>query len=427
MKKKTGCFFYFVLFIAFVSYSQQETYIFKNFTAKDGLSQHDINCITQDNEGFLWFGTNDGLNKFDGYRFNVFKPINGNDATLSGRIVQDIQTDSFGNLWIATLDGGLNRYNAKTERFKSFNTVIPQMGGYANRITISQDGVLWVQFRSKICYAVIKENADEMEFFLLSIEGKPAKQAIAKRIYTKNSRVFYETNQGNYALKYTMAGSKLQNISYQPDKDTYFIKQLEGTDDSKWVLKDDNISYYYQDLKATISATVTDEAATIDTKGTLWCVIDDRLSSVTFEKGKLLQNTIDFENLYFLTLKNNSVKSIFLDKTGNLWVGTNGGGIYKKTNKTFGFAHFNKDSSPTSLGGNKIRSLHEDQFGNLWVGTEGGGLSFLNYKNKNYDVFNVFTSSKNNRGISSNNVFPFPKTLLITTTPYFGFQQKAGG
>ena len=427
MKKKTGCFFYFVLFIAFVSYSQQETYIFKNFTAKDGLSQHDINCITQDNEGFLWFGTNDGLNKFDGYRFNVFKPINGNDATLSGRIVQDIQTDSFGNLWIATLDGGLNRYNAKTERFKSFNTVIPQMGGYANRITISQDGVLWVQFRSKICYAVIKENADEMEFFLLSIEGKPAKQAIAKRIYTKNSRVFYETNQGIYALKYTMAGSKLQNISYQPDKDTYFIKQLEGTDDSKWVLKDDNISYYYQDLKATISATVTDEAATIDTKGTLWCVIDDRLSSVTFEKGKLLQNTIDFENLYFLTLKNNSVKSIFLDKTGNLWVGTNGGGIYKKTNKTFGFAHFNKDSSPNSLGGNKIRSLHEDQFGNLWVGTEGGGLSFLNYRNKNYAFFNVFTSSKNNRGLSSNNVFSISENIIDNDNSILWFSTESGG
>ena len=220
MKKTTGCFFYFVLFVAFVSYSQQETYIFKNFTAKDGLSQHDINCITQDNEGFLWFGTNDGLNKFDGYRFNVFKPINGNDATLSGRIVQDIQTDAFGNLWIATLDGGLNRYNAKTERFKSFNTVIPQMGGYANRITIIQDGVLWVQFRSKICYAVIKENADEMEFCLLSIGGKPANQAIAKRIYTKNSRVFYETNQGIDAFKYTMASSKTQKISDQHTKTT---------------------------------------------------------------------------------------------------------------------------------------------------------------------------------------------------------------
>ena len=75
MKKTTGCFFYFVLFVAFVSYSQQETYIFKNFTAKDGLSQHDINCIAQDNEGFLWFGTNDALNKFDGYSFHVFKPI----------------------------------------------------------------------------------------------------------------------------------------------------------------------------------------------------------------------------------------------------------------------------------------------------------------------------------------------------------------
>jgi ligand-binding sensor domain-containing protein len=159
--------FFITLFVAFLGYSQQEAYIFlKILLLEDGLSQHDINCITQDNEGFLWFGTNDGLNKFDGYNFDVFKPISGNDTTLSGRIVQDIKTDSFGNLWIATLMEDSIFTIQKQNAFKSFNSVIPQMGSYANRITISQDGVLWVQFRSKICYAIIKEDIDEMEFVL---------------------------------------------------------------------------------------------------------------------------------------------------------------------------------------------------------------------------------------------------------------------
>jgi ligand-binding sensor domain-containing protein len=152
--KKAYCFFSFLLLLSSLGFSQQKADIFKNFTAKDGLSQHDINCIVQDNEGFLWFGTNDGLNKYDGYNFNVFKPINEDDSSISGRIVQDIQKDTYGNLWIATLDGGLTMYHSKTERFKSFGSVIPEMGSYANRITISQDGVLWVQFRSKICYAL---------------------------------------------------------------------------------------------------------------------------------------------------------------------------------------------------------------------------------------------------------------------------------
>ena len=113
MKKAYG-FFSFLLLLSVVGFSQQKADIFKNFTAKDGLSQHDINCIVQDNEGFLWFGTNDGLNKYDGYNFNVFKPINEDDSSISGRIVQDIQKDTYGNLWIATLDGGLTMYHSKT-------------------------------------------------------------------------------------------------------------------------------------------------------------------------------------------------------------------------------------------------------------------------------------------------------------------------
>ncbi|MDG1760539.1 MAG: two-component regulator propeller domain-containing protein [Flavobacteriaceae bacterium] len=427
MKKVTGCFFYYILFVAFIGYSQYETYIFKNFTAKDGLSQHDINCITQDNEGFLWFGTNNGLNKFDGYSFNVFKPINGNDTSLLGRIVQDIKTDSFGNLWIATLDGGLNMYNSKTERFTSFDSVIPQMGSYANKITISSDGVLWVQFKSKVCYAIIKENVDEMEFVPLKNVDKSIKEGSVKRIYNKNKIVFYQTNQDTYALKYTLTESRIQDISFQLHKDNYFLSQIEGANGSKWILKESNISYQHKGLKIAVSATVTDEVATIDAKGALWCIIEDRLSSVTLDKGMLRIDTIDFENLDFLTLKNNSVKSIFLDKTGNLWVGTNGGGIYKKTNNVFDFGHFDKDSSPNSLGGNKIRSLHEDQFGNLWIGTEGGGLSFLNRKNKKYDFFNVFTSSKDNRGLSSKKVFSISENIVDSNNSTLWFSTENGG
>jgi signal transduction histidine kinase/DNA-binding response OmpR family regulator/ligand-binding sensor domain-containing protein len=427
VKKTTAFLCQLILLVCFLGYSQKQPYLFKNFTAEDGLSQHDINCITQDNEGFLWFGTNDGLNKFDGYNFDVFKPISGNDTTLSGRIVQDIKKDSFGNLWIATLDGGLSLYNSKTERFKSFNSVTSKMGNYANRIIISEDGVLWVQFKSKICYAILSEDVDEMKFFLLINENKPKNEVNVKRIYVKNDAVFYESSQGTFEIKYTKAELHLQNMSFQLQNDSYFVAQLEGARDSKWVLNNDNISYYFNDLKTAISATVTDEAATIDNEGRLWCLIDDRLSSVVYKEDMLHIETVDFEALDFLTLKNNSVKSVFLDKTGNLWVGTNGGGIYKKTNNTFGFGHYNKDSSPNSLGGNKIRSLHEDQFGNLWIGSEVGGLSFLNHKNKRYDFFDVFTFTKNNRGLTSNKVFSISENIIDSNNSILWFSTENGG
>jgi signal transduction histidine kinase/ligand-binding sensor domain-containing protein/DNA-binding response OmpR family regulator len=423
--KKTLCF---LLLFPLINFSQQKADIFKNFTAKDGLSQHDINCIAQDNEGFLWFGTNDGLNKYDGYNFDVFKPINGNETSINGRIVQDIKKDRYGNLWIATLDGGLNMYHSKTERFKSFSSVIPEMGSYANRITISQDGVLWVQFRSKICYALLKENIDEMEFTFLSKVDKSQKENAAKRIYTKDKTVFYETSKETYALQYTKTETGLQNVSFVPHRDAYFVKEIEGTNKSKWILYDDRISHQQDDKStASIAVTVTDEAAAVDSKGVLWCVLEDRLSSITYARGKLRVDTIDFEALDFLTLKNNTVKSICLDKTGNLWVGTNGGGIYKKTNNPFSFGHFNKDSNPNSLRGNKIRSLHEDQFGNLWIGTEGGGLSYLSRKNKNYTNFHAFTSAKDSRGLSSKKVFSISENIMDNNNSILWFSTENGG
>lgn len=427
MNKTTAFLYQFILLTCFLGYSQKQPYLFKNFTAEDGLSQHDINCITQDDEGFLWFGTNDGLNKFDGYNFEVFKPISGDDTTISGRIVQDIKKDSFGNLWIATLDGGLSLYDSKKERFKSFNSVTSKMGSYANRIIISEDGVLWVQFKSKICYAVIKENIDEMAFSLLSNIDKLKTENNAKRIYTKDKAVYFETSEGTYALKYLKTETDLQNISFEPHSDTYFVKQIKVKNNSKWILKDDSISYHQNESKVAISVNITDEAATVDSKGTLWCVLKDRLSSVTYYQGKLRINKVDFEALDFLTLKNNTVKSIFLDKTGNLWVGTNGGGIYKKTNNTFSFGHFSKDSTSNSLGGNKIRSLHEDQFGNLWIGTEGGGLSYLNQKNKNYTNFHAFTSAKDSRGLSSKKVFSISENIIDSNNSILWFSTENGG
>lgn len=125
---------------------------------------------------------------------------------------------------------------------------------------------------------------------------------------------------------------------------------MEGTNNSKWNLYSNRISYHQHESTTSISVIVTDEAAAIDSKGVLWCVLEDRLSSVTYVQGKLRVDTIDFEALDFLTLKNNTVKSIYLDKTGNLWIGTNGGGIYKKTNNSFSFGRFSKGSASNSLG-----------------------------------------------------------------------------
>ena len=90
---------------------------FDRISLEQGLSQSVVNCILQDSKGFMWFGTEDGLNRYDGYEFRVYKTDPENHNTLSDNFVQSISEDPEGKLWIGTFAGGLNRFDRETEQF----------------------------------------------------------------------------------------------------------------------------------------------------------------------------------------------------------------------------------------------------------------------------------------------------------------------
>ena len=412
------------------SFVFNEELIFKNFNSADGLSQHDVNCIIQDKDGFMWFGTNDGLNKYDGYNFKVFRPSKNTSASISGRIIQKIESDYYGNLWIASLDGGLNYYNLEKETFFNFSEKLSQFGNYVNDVTISDDGILWVQFKQKTCYAVLKENVDEMEFHVLLTEDiENPVEKLGNRILIKQKDVFFLNSQVLYLLNYTIIDGKISALNFAPTKSTNFISQLSGLNGKVWELHRDKIIYKYNG-KLSLTKNVnklSNRFGVLDRNNNLWCVIDEKLSSVSENGEALVVNTIDFEKLEFVGLKNNSINCLFVDNTGNLWVGSNGGGIYKKTNSDYQFNHFRKKNYKGSLSSNKIRSLHEDQFGNLWIGTELGGLNFLSKSNPNYNTFESFTFSNNENGLTSNNIFSISENIIDENHSILWFSTENGG
>jgi len=93
---------------------------FTHLTTEDGLSQSTINDILQDSRGFLWFGTDDGLNRYDGYTFEVYKNIPGDQTSISSNIITGLIEDFESNIWIATNGGGLNKFDRRTERFERY-------------------------------------------------------------------------------------------------------------------------------------------------------------------------------------------------------------------------------------------------------------------------------------------------------------------
>ena len=119
--------------IVFFSYllpsnAQQPVLYFKRMNQANGLSNNKVNCILQDRRGFTWIGTDDGLNRYDGYNFKVFKNIPGEPSSLSGNTITDLHEDKNGILWIATADGGISRYDYRLPNEKKFRQYKHQPG-----------------------------------------------------------------------------------------------------------------------------------------------------------------------------------------------------------------------------------------------------------------------------------------------------------
>ena len=120
---------------------------FDRLGTENGLSQSHVKCILQDSRGFMWFGTRDGLNKYDGYRFTIYKPDTSKN-TISNGYIWDIVEDKKGNIWIATMGGGLNKYDYKANRFTHFKNQPGNLNTISSNLVSSlatdRNGNIWI-------------------------------------------------------------------------------------------------------------------------------------------------------------------------------------------------------------------------------------------------------------------------------------------
>ncbi|WP_336518310.1 sensor histidine kinase [Pollutibacter soli] len=133
------------------AFAQSQALYFRNLNTDNGLSNNKVNCILQDRRGFMWIGTDDGLNRYDGFRFEVYRHDAAVPSTISGNIITDLLEDKDGVIWIATADGGLTRFDYRkspAEKFRQFkhkssdSSSIP--GNIVNSILEDKLGYLWL-------------------------------------------------------------------------------------------------------------------------------------------------------------------------------------------------------------------------------------------------------------------------------------------
>jgi ligand-binding sensor domain-containing protein len=444
---------------------------FEHISIEQGLSQTSVFSVFQDSKGFMWFGTLDGLNKYDGYSFTVYKSDPRNPNTLSNNTIVKIFEDKQGYLWIGTLGGGLNKFDEKTEQFTRYRNDPRNSTSLSNDNvrSIFQDagGHLWIGTNNGlnryapendrfIRYGNIPYSLNSLSNNVIwSIYESPADPGILwigtydglnKFDVAKNAYSVYKNIPGDNA---SISNNYIWSI-IEDDTDHLWIGSNNGLNlfDKKhhtferfthdahnphsiggnnvWTLwKDRNGTVFAGTLDGGLNKIVRSNTGrrysfinyTHDPSdpGSLshdfvWSIYEDRTGIIWLgtDVGINKLNPDASKFVHFKSepykphsLSNNEITAIFRDHTGVLWIGTrNGLNRYDEQNNVF--VHFiNSSRNRYSISNNFIRSIYEDKHGTLWIGTNGGGLNkYIRSKNIFYNMKNGNITS----GISSNDI-----------------------
>ena len=387
----------------------QESIHFSHITTDDGLSQSDINTIYQDKLGFMWFGTHDGLNKYDGYRFTVYKPDSKKKGSISSNLIFTITGDNENNLWVGTTGNGLNFYNHSTESFVQYKNSKDNDSSLSNdhvtKVFLDSKNRLWVGTNNGLNMLDLEITQDSIRFQRFNPEKDPFMigwdgNSIFDIYEDTNNQIWVGSHGGLYKLARDENGRLyfqlvnallgLPNLNVRSIAEDKTGKMIIGTEKGLYYQKNNN-----QEVLAHKISDGYFNAIQVDNNNHIWAGANDGLyyfGNHDEEGIPQLSGQYNYNTQSEYSLSKNIVKSIFIDKTGIIWIGTNGGGINKFDPNRKQFGHFRKNPNPNSLSYDKIRAIFEDSNGYLWIGTEGGGLNMLRkeYDNGKYDNFEVF-------------------------------------
>ena len=355
----------------------QDNFKFSSYTVDDGLPQSSIWSILQDKNGFLWVGTADGLCRFDGYEFTVFREIDGDTNSISGKSNMHFFEDAAGNIWIAH-DKGITKYDLGANKFINIYRYknLPQSSIFNRVLGQDKDGNVWVGIVNE---GLLKINSrtNKITETISSGDSALADESVwFSGFIDKKQRIWF-TKRINGLYCYDIAHNKFEkylNI-YQGNAITPFgNSSLLMSSKDKLIVFDCETqeyseidqSHWEEDLK------VKNEVNNIapDNKNHLWfCnqngayVFDTGKKKVIKRFSSFSQGTNNYSYCY----------TAYCDHSGNIWIGTNGDGLKKLMNDTKGF----RDYSTHVAGGTIVKSIYVHN-SILYVGCFDNGIDVFN-------------------------------------------------
>ena len=361
---------------------------FRHIGKDEGLSQNSVFAIAQDEAGFLWFGTRDGLNRFDGHGFRHFRQ----DTTDGGPLGNDVRALAYEaadqSLWVGSTDG-LSRYCSRRDRFSFY----PQVAGAVRELYLAPGGGLWIGTSLGLYHRPAGAKAP------ILVEAPGADLSAVNAVLAHGRTVYVGTDGGLLRLRQHAGGGFVADPLDLPEAAAaqHTIKALHRTPEGvlyfgtyadglyRYDERDGTLGHYRHD--GAEAASLPDDnvrALRPDGRGGLWVGTFRGLGLLDMATGEFA--VMRAGDARSDELSGNSIRALYVDARGSLWAGTYHGGVNQLDPGNDRFETYVRTPTPNtarpgardrSIGADIISSFAEDAAGNLYVGTEGGGLDYL--------------------------------------------------
>ena len=366
--------------------AQNDDIYFESLGPELGLSQITVSCIYQDSKGFMWFGTLGGLNRFDGYRFEVFETSQDNETSISNSAINGITEDCSGYIWIAT-QNGLNRYSYETGEFLHFYKSQDNKGISNNKVSSiyrDKNGKIWIGTEQGIdCL-----NNDSLTF---------TKRTFNNFLYNNRIISIHDDSFGNLwigtlqgLVRYNMESESYKIFKHQKENpntlsDRQVRSVFEDSNKNLWIGTINGLNLYdprsenflhfgkniYSDKSLSNDAV---RCMVEDSEKNLFIGTNEGLNIFNIETKELKKYSQ--KKMIRGNLNHFFIYSLFIDNAGTVWVGTLSGGVNYFNQFTQQFRYFNPGNNFVYGSIGSVIELKND----LWIATGGGGI--LNYDTK---------------------------------------------
>ena len=381
MKQKVIFLFYLLTF-TFSSLSAQN-YYFRQYQGENGLSNNNVTCTIQDTHGFMWIGTRDGLNRFDGYSFRSFRDTDEGTKSLGNNWILSLAIDNKGSLWVGTYMG-IYKYNEKEENFD----LIPFCKGMkAKNLVFDSSGNLWLILDGKL--VKYNEQLDSHQTYTIPDNG-----FLNSFCYTSTEKIWLVLSNG-MLYQFDISSGEFQGYDLFSHSPNFKVKNLTSiyqsiTGEKLFIGSTTHGAKLFDIQTNTYKDLMSKEIEQVEI-----CVNDFIQTNpnevwIASESGLYIYNLV--QDSYFLinkrqqdlySLSTNSLRTLYKDKENGIWLGTYSGGInyyapFQPFKKFYAYPNEN------TLEGDIVHDITTDQYNNLWIATEDAGLNKLDVHTGKY-------------------------------------------